>query len=108
MDISSYYAKDSITIDLVDPKSGEMSVASITLMTRESKAAREIESKLEQEDTEARAIERLAYMTLSWDGLEDGGKKLVCSREAAESLYTKVPDLAIGLYRKINEKLDFM
>lgn len=96
-------ANKGATVDIVDPVTGDVTGAKITVVGSDSdlyrKAQRKIlnkrlnekKGKTRAEELEAESLELLAQCTTGWEGIEDDGTPLTFSIDAARKLYKEFP-----------------
>jgi hypothetical protein len=102
VDLKKY---DSITnaetgVDLIlEPGAGITLYGADSLIHKEKAAEiqrknRERRSALEAKEIEAQSLELIVACTKGWYGLEENGKPLEFSKEAATKLYKRYPEIA--------------
>ena len=105
MDLSLFVSADTADCVIADPRTGQSTEIKISVYGMDSakfrgvmKSAAAVALKAKaagQEPPEGAEVDaqRLAELTAGWSGLEDGGKPIKFSEQAALDVYTRSPEI---------------
>lgn len=69
---------------------------------------REKRREIPREKQDADSIALLCAVTVSWEGINKGGKPMPCTPENAAMLYQKAPFIADQVYEFVRERANFI
>ena len=123
MDISVFQQKETVTIPLLSPKTGEPIGATVDIYGTESQQFIEAQqininnrlrnadkAKTPEYDAERTAREEVLIavaVTKSWAGLTEKGEVLPCDTATCKRLYTSLPSMRAQIIAALNDQTLF-
>jgi len=65
-------------------------------------------NEIDLDEAEDKSRDLLAKMTLSWENVEEAGKKVACTFESAKALYKKYPWIREQVEKFISDRTNFI